>query len=1632
MPAKQTICLNMIVKDEDPIIEETLTLLLQYIKFDHWVICDTGSTDNTKKCIKRFFKQHNIPGEIYDTPWKDFGYNRTVAFEKAYRKSDYVFVWDADDEIIGDFTLPSPLVADSYNCIFGTPEGFRYSRCQLFNNSKKWKYTGVLHEFVEAIDPIGPSTDILGDYYFISGRKGNRNKDPNKYLKDALILDKAFNECYEKKDPLYNRYAFYCAQSYATAGNYEKAIEYYKKLLTLDNWIQEKYVACLEIGINYEKLGKEEESFVYLIQSHTYCKTRVECILRLIKYYCIREMPEIALAYYTIIQDYFENKYIHDTGVTNNLFVNKQDYDFYLPYYMIIVSERLHKYDIACKMYEIIFRQKYIHIDMWWLNNLFYNIQFCKQALPTNSIQFLDSMLEYIDIIQRANKSIDHDKLQYISDIVDIYRPILTRTFNPLPPKKDSKVTVLLTITSCKRFDLFKKTINSILHTWTDIHLVDYFLCVDDNSSESDRAAMKEQYPFINYYMKTPAEKGHRTSMNIIYNSLQLIKPTYWIHLEDDWLFIQTDSYVQKSINFLEKYKSQKISQILFNRNYAETFLDWDINGGSPLEPGFTKHIQSDSIPGKNCAYWPHYSFRPSMTRVDTILELGSYDSPNTFFERDYADKYYANGYTSGFFDRVSSLHIGKLTSDKTGTNAYHLNEESQFNGNILVVNLERRPDRKEMITDLFSTEGVESYKFYKAVDGKQLVQTDEICKLFVGNDFGNKRGVIGCALSHYNIWKQLIHDSNNEFYIIFEDDIKVSSGFKNSVKEYTNLFTSASPAIDVLFLGYHIHKDHQLELHMQYENTRIKDLDRSTFIGGTFAYIVSKEGAKKMVEYIKENGIKHGIDYVMKIIPTLRCSNAQPSIAFSDWFAINPNMDSDIQMDSETLSLTTDVNKDDWVFFKGVDSTSGDIMHTGGNIDELFRIASSYPECIAFNTLGYLKSSLTFPLKETPWIRGSEGIYIRKDRLPKESSEKWISMRLQGGLGNRLFQLAAALGLTERTGVQTVFYKPEEYKNIHGSKDMIYTMFPTIPVIDIALPIVTIIDEKHMYTYEEINTIHTFTVINGFRQCMKYFPSDGIRPLLHELLEDSRWSGLQRKYTVYKEDDKKVTWFIHVRLGDFCTTYDTAHITMDSYYKKVLGKIPDNANVLLFSDEPSKAYSIFKELVPGIQVVEESGEIECLSLMSQCWGGAIVPNSTFSWWGAYFAQRNAPESFKAYFPKEWVCSQYDIEENPVPSWGIQVSVDHIVDKDTWIFYEGFDSMGNYIDYIKCHTENGLFAIANATPGCKAFNTLGFLKSAVSHPLVKSQWFSEKDGIYIKKHKGVLRVKMMCNWCSSQDLCNEWNKMSKGKYTWNTITIVSSGPADYYVIINKPQEGEYYEPSKTIIFHMEPWCGSQDQSWGVKTWGEWATPDPSKFLQVRSHDNYINTGFWQVSWTYSDFKTKVIEKSLDLGNTISSVCSSKYFDPGHIKRIDFLKFLEAKNIQIDIYNSDNTHNFKSYKGRADPSIDKEKGIIPYKYYFMCENNIEKNFITEKLWEPILCETLCFYWGCPNVSEYIDPRAYVQLDMDDFEASYTIVQEAIKSNLWEQRLPYIKEAKEKVLEYYGFFPTLERILTEKAS
>jgi len=398
-----TVLLNMIVKNEAHIIEKTLTMLCDKIKFSYWVISDTGSTDTTKDIIIEFFKKRGIEGELFDDDWKDFGHNRTKALEHAYGKSDLLFIFDADDDLVGNFKVPKKIY-DSYYLKFGSGYSINYWRICMVNNRKKWKYVGVIHEYIECLESPVNKFNIEGEYYIIHGTSGDRSNDHKKYGKDAAILEKAFKEL-DVKDKLRNRYAFYCANSYRDSGEVDRAIVWYKIAINLDGgWDQEKYKACTLLHDIYKKKDKHEDAMFYALQSYKFDKTRVEGIYRLVNFYCISEMYHVAFAYYSLISEWYENIYMKSgSNFSDKLFVEIMDYDLQLPYYLIIVAIKVGKPEVGIKMYDFLFRKKKIDVRDPFIHDILHNFQFITSAIDKTNIAFISHAKDYIMALEGAN-----------------------------------------------------------------------------------------------------------------------------------------------------------------------------------------------------------------------------------------------------------------------------------------------------------------------------------------------------------------------------------------------------------------------------------------------------------------------------------------------------------------------------------------------------------------------------------------------------------------------------------------------------------------------------------------------------------------------------------------------------------------------------------------------------------------------------------------------------------------------------------------------------------------------------------------------------------------------------------------------------------------------------------------------------------------------------------------------------------------------------------------------------------------------------------------------------------------------------------------------------------------------------
>jgi len=243
---KQTITLCMIVKNESKIISECLDSVVNLI--DNWTISDTGSTDGTQDTIKNYFKEKNIPGELHEHKWEDFGINRSQIMKIAEKNADYILVIDADDKLVGNINFPKPLTASAYRFKIMLSPNFSYMRNQLFKSEDKWRYKGVLHEYAYSQTIEQPNIQTLASDFFVSARSsaGSRSqgKDPvQKYSEDSIVLKHGL-----EKEPKNTRYQFYLAQSYFDSKQFSRSKDAYIKRFNMGGWPEELYYSLYRVA----------------------------------------------------------------------------------------------------------------------------------------------------------------------------------------------------------------------------------------------------------------------------------------------------------------------------------------------------------------------------------------------------------------------------------------------------------------------------------------------------------------------------------------------------------------------------------------------------------------------------------------------------------------------------------------------------------------------------------------------------------------------------------------------------------------------------------------------------------------------------------------------------------------------------------------------------------------------------------------------------------------------------------------------------------------------------------------------------------------------------------------------------------------------------------------------------------------------------------------------------------------------------------------------------------------------------------------------------------------------------------------------------------------------------------------
>lgn len=200
----------------------------------------------------------------------------------------------------------------------------------------------------------------------------------------------------------------------------------------------------------------------------------------------------------------------------------------------------------------------------------------------------------------------------------------------------------------------------------------------------------------------------------------------------------------------------------------------------------------------------------------------------------------------------------------------------------VYVVNLKRRPDRLETFKKLSGLED-EDFHLFEAIDGKSLSWNPELERIFKNNRYGSANGVVGCAMSHYSLWKH-IATTKNQLHLILEDDAIFKQGW---LKKWNREYAPDLPRNAMLvFIGgilqYHEalypssvrHINSHFDQHIPTLNfprefdaemdTIPPTVPRRRFCYTTVSYLVSSAAAKVLVDIVDTYGVIRAIDHTL------------------------------------------------------------------------------------------------------------------------------------------------------------------------------------------------------------------------------------------------------------------------------------------------------------------------------------------------------------------------------------------------------------------------------------------------------------------------------------------------------------------------------------------------------------------------------------------------------------------------------------------------------------------------------------------------------------------------------------------------------------------------------------------------
>lgn len=243
-----------------------------------------------------------------------------------------------------------------------------------------------------------------------------------------------------------------------------------------------------------------------------------------------------------------------------------------------------------------------------------------------------------------------------------------------------------------------------------------------------------------------------------------------------------------------------------------------------------------------------------------------------------------------------------------------------------------------------------------------------------------------------------------------------------------------------------------------------------------------------------------------------------------------------------------------------------------------------------------------------------------------------------------------------------------------------------------------------------------------------------------------------------------------------------------------------------------------------------------------------------------------------------------------------------------------------------------------------------------------------------------MKIKFTCSWTNDKSLYSRiLSNYGTDPSFYDILTF--NDDYDYLIIINDIKDkSKIKNYDKTIGLVMEP------------SWNYWNKDLHNLCKIVMFHDKSLYNHENVVEWTNCGFMHDIISHEM-FGDSlpenmnsrkvfkyksISFVCGEKNDKKdGYLLRKQLVEYLELNNTNVDIYGRSFIPNIN--KNIYGPLQLKYNALLNYEFSICIENCREKGYMSEKLYDCFMCDTVPIYFGSPNVLNIFDNKSLIQIN-----------------------------------------------------